>query len=122
MGQKLFLSIVATGLLAGCAMSLTLPVQGDFNKGKEKFLGQATGKLDGSGTMAMTTESGTQCLGKFQYDEPRVSGSGTFECDDGRHGNFKFTSNGASGIGFGKTSKGEPFKFLFGHNQVVTTW
>lgn len=107
-------------MLVGC--SLTLPVQGDFNKGQEMFLGQATGNADGSGTLVINSESGVNCSGKFQYDEPRVSGSGKFECDDGRTGTFRFTSNGASGMGFGKTSKGEPFKFTFGHNQVITGW
>ena len=107
-------------MLAGC--SLTLPVQGDFNKGQEMFLGQATGNMDGSGTIIINSESGVSCSGKFQYDEPRVSGSGSFECQDGRTGTFRFTSNGTSGMGFGKTNKGEPFKFSFGHNQVITSW
>lgn len=122
MKRRLTILIPSILVLSGCAMSLTLPVQGDFNKGKERFLGQATGKLDGSGTMAMTTDTGIQCNGVFQYDEPRVSGSGTFNCQDGRKGTFNFTSNGNSGIGFGRTSIGEPFRFNFGHNQVVTTW
>jgi hypothetical protein len=107
-------------ILTGC--SLTLPVQGDFNKGKEMFLGQATGNMDGSGTIVINSESGVNCSGKFQYDEPRVSGSGSFECQDGRIGTFRFTSNGTSGMGFGKTNKGEPFKFTFGHTRQVTMW
>lgn len=120
MRQGLFFLVVAALVLAGCSM--TIPVQGDFNKGQERFLGQATGQMDGSGTMTIGTESGIQCLGKFQYDNPRVSGSGTFECDDGRKGNFKFTSNGNSGIGFGRTNKGESFKFIFGNNSVISSW
>ena len=108
--------------LSACAMSMTLPVQGDFNKGKERFLGQATGKIDGSGTLVMTTDTGVQCNGAFQYDESGVSGAGTFDCQDGRHGMFNFTSSGNSGMGFGRTSKGEPFRFSFGRNHVVTTW
>lgn len=110
------------GLLVLSACSMTLPVQGDFNKGQERFLGQATGQMDGTGTLSMTTESGNQCMGKFKYDQPRVSGSGTFECADGRKGDFHFTSNGTSGVGFGKTTKGVPFKFAFGHNSIVTSW
>lgn len=101
---------------------MTLPVQGDFNKGQEMFLGQATGYADGTGTLMIGAESGLSCSGKFKYDEPRVSGSGTIDCDDGRTGTFKFTSNGTSGMGFGKTNKGEPFKFTFGHTRHITTW
>lgn len=117
---KFFATCAALLLLAGC--SLTLPVQGDFNKGQEKFLGQATGHMDGSGTLSMVTESGINCMGEFQYADSRVSGAGTFECEDGRHGTFNFTSNGTSGVGFGKTNKGEPFKFAFGHNKITTDW
>ena len=120
MNKILSIIITSSLILTGCSM--TLPVQGDFNKGQERFLGQATGYMDGSGTMTIGTESGLQCLGKFQYDNPRVSGSGSFECDDGRKGTFKFTSNGNSGIGFGKTDKGEPFKFTFGHNSIMSSW
>ena len=121
MKKFLKLSVILSALLiAGC--SLTLPVQGDFNKGKEKFLGQATGQLDGSGTLIITTESGIACTGKFKYAESNVSGAGTFECNDGRKGTFNFTSNGTSGLGFGKTNKGEPFKFVFGHNDIKTEW
>lgn len=114
------LMFAAAVCLSGCAV--TLPVQGDFNKGQEKFLGQATGQADGSGSMTITSESGVNCIGKFQYADSRVSGTGTFECDDGRTGTFNFTSNGMSGLGFGKTNKGEPFKFVFGHNKIETTW
>lgn len=120
MNKILSIIITSSLILTGCSM--TLPVQGDFNKGQERFLGQATGQMDGSGTMIIGTESGMQCLGKFQYDDPRVSGSGSFECDHGRKGTFKFTSNGSSGIGFGKTEKNEPFKFTFGHNSIMSTW
>ncbi|PZO84824.1 MAG: hypothetical protein DI626_07990 [Micavibrio aeruginosavorus] len=112
--------ILITFFVTGC--SLTLPVQGDFNRGKERFLGQATGQIDGSGSLTITTESGIACMGKFQYADSRVSGTGTFECDDGRKGTFNFTSNGTSGLGFGKTDKGEPFKFVFGHNDIKTDW
>lgn len=122
MQTRLTILIPSILALSACAMSMTLPVQGDFNKGKERFLGQATGKIDGSGTLVMTTDMGVQCNGSFQYDESGVSGAGNFDCQDGRHGTFNFTSNGNSGMGFGRTSKGEPFRFSFGRNHVVTTW
>ncbi|HEX2753492.1 MAG TPA: hypothetical protein VHP34_10410 [Alphaproteobacteria bacterium] len=109
-------------LTAACATSVTLPVQGDFSKGKERFLGHATGNLDGTGTLTMTTESEVACKGDFKYDDTRVAGKGAFTCDDGRKGTFHFTSSGMSGIGFGKTTKGEAFRFAFGHSTIETKW
>jgi hypothetical protein len=120
MKQFILLSLII--ILSACATSITLPLQGDFNKGQEKFLGQATGYIDGKGTLAMNTESGITCQGQFEYLESRVSGSGTFNCDDGRTGTFTFTSSGTTGMGFGKTNKGEPFKFTFGHSKITTEW
>ncbi len=114
------LILITSLMVVGCSM--TLPVHGDFNKGQEKFLGSATGQMDGSGTITMTTESGVRCNGKFQYDNPRVSGAGDFNCDDGRKGSFNFTSSGDRGTGFGRTTDGKPFKFVFGHNDIVTNW
>lgn len=118
--KKILLPVLAVSLLSGCSM--TLPVQGDLSNGKEKFLGQATGYLDGSGKLILHTESNLECKGVFQYDDPRVSGAGTFICEDGRTGTFRFTSDGTSGMGFGKTNKGEPFRFTFGHNKITTEW
>lgn len=122
MKKNIVISLGGILLLSACVTSITLPVQGGFNKGKEKFIGEATGKIDGSGTITMTTESGTSCSGTFQYAQSMVTGTGIFHCDDGRTGKFTFTTSGNTGIGFGKTNKGEPFKFAFGHNQIVTTW
>lgn len=115
-------ALVLCLLVSACATSVTLPVQGDFNKGKERFLGRATGNLDGTGTLTMTTESEVACKGDFKYDDTRVGGKGTFTCVDGRKGTFHFTSSGMSGIGFGKTNKGEAFRFAFGHSTIETKW
>lgn len=107
--------------LAGCSM--TQPVQGSMNNGKEPFLGEATGYLTGNGQLTITTEGGVNCAGKFQYTSSGASGTGTFNCDDGRSGNFRFTSNGVQGQGFGKTSKGEPFRFTFGQpDATIRSW
>lgn len=113
---------IALLTIALTACSMTLPVQGDFNKGQESFLGQATGYLDGNGKLSIGTEGGLQCQGQFKYDEPRVSGQGSIACDDGRTGTFRFTSSGTSGMGFGKTNRGEPFRFTFGHANITTRW
>lgn len=111
----LFLTVIC---LTGCG-SVTLPLHGSINNGQEDFLGSVTGYADGHGEITMSSVSGVNCLGQFQYDNKFVTGSGTFECDDGRTGNFKFTSSGQMGHGFGKTNKGETIKFIFGRTTSI---
>ena len=98
---------------------MTLPVHGDLNNGKEPFLGTATGYMDGTGTLSMVTQDEVSCTGKFEYDDGHVAGHGQFNCADGRHGKFRFTSEGNKGRGFGKTTTGEPFKFTFGRESTL---
>ena len=106
-----------TGCLAGIALSacsMTLPVDGEFQDDTTRFLGEATGYMDGSGNLDITTPDGVKCSGTFQYANARVTGQGGFNCTDGRTGDFFFTSNGTQGKGFGKTDRGELFRFTFG--------
>jgi hypothetical protein len=71
------------GCLAGIALSacsLTLPVDGEFQDGTTRFLGEATGYMDGSGNLDITTPDGVKCSGTFQYANARVTGQGGFNC------------------------------------------
>lgn len=112
MGQmKTFVLLVLTLNLAGC---LTLPVTGEYKDESEKFLGSATGYMNGTGDIAITTEEGATCLGTFRYLNRRVNGDGSFQCSNGRIGDFFFTSNGTEGEGFGKDQNGKLFRFKFG--------
>lgn len=105
-------SLIAVLSLSAC--SLTLPVTGQFNEGGEKFRGEATGRMDGSGTITIRSTTGASCNGAFQYASSKVTGEGGFKCSDGRVGDFFFTSKGTEGEGFGKTTDGKLFEFRFG--------
>lgn len=119
--ERLLLIIAISLLTVSC--SNTQPVHGDMRNGKEKFLGKATGYSDGNGTITIRTENSVECKGRFEYTTSFVMGKGTFTCDDGRHGNFDFTSDGNSGRGFGKTNLGEPFRFTFGYpDATIQHW
>lgn len=120
MTARVTLSIIALSL---AVTACSIPVHGSFGNGKEKFIGQAT-NVFGGGNLNIQTDRGTQCEGKFQYSGLDVLGNGDFDCDDGRKGNFTFTRNRpSSGQGIGKTTEGEPFKFLYGApDMTVQAW
>lgn len=101
-------------LLSACALTLPVHVQGQLTGGRSIILrGEATGYPDGAGNLAVRSEDGTIfCTGQFQYITPH-SGSGVFNCSDGRFGNFDFTSRGVSGQGSGRTQYGEMYVFYF---------
>lgn len=109
--QVLDLSVVgASLLLASC--SLTLPVHGQVQNSSEVFTGQATGYMDGSGDLRITSSGGVECVGNFVYVTQR-QGEGVFHCDDGRSGPFRFASTGTRGTGEGSLGS-ERFTFTFG--------
>lgn len=101
-------------LLAGC--SLTVPLRGRItgNGGVVELSGDATGALDGSGTIRMTASNGRACSGTFRYERGRPAGAGTFVCQDGTTGTVAFSSIGQQGFGSGTTSRGEHVQFAFG--------
>lgn len=107
--MKLF-AVLAFVALAGC--SVTAGVEGQFADGSEQFSGTATGYLDRSGDLTITTNSGITCTGNFVYTSGR-EGKGTFTCEDGRSGPFEFVSTGRRGTGTGQLG-GKPFTFTFG--------
>jgi hypothetical protein len=97
-------------LLGAC--SLTLPVKGQFEDGTETFSGTATGYMDRSGTLSVTSSRGLTCSGDFIYVTSRT-GEGVFSCSDGRSGPFSFVSTGQRGTGTGRLGD-ESFTFTFG--------
>ena len=103
-------AIAAAVTLSSC--SLTLPVQGQLEDGSETFAGEATGYLDRSGDLVITSNLGTRCSGDFVYTNNR-RGEGVFICDDGRSGPFEFVSSGSRGSGTGRIGD-DRFTFTFG--------
>lgn len=101
----------ALGLSLG-ACSMTLPVRGQVQNSNESFAGSATGYMDGSGNLSITSSNGTSCHGDFVYVTKRT-GEGVFTCDDGRTGPFRFVSTGSRGTGHGSLG-GQAFTFTFG--------
>jgi len=91
---------------------MTLPVKGLVQDTNEKFVGSATGYMDGSGNLKVSSNMGTTCTGDFVYVTGRT-GEGVFECTDGRSGPFRFVSTGARGNGQGTLGK-QTFTFTFG--------
>jgi len=106
------LTIITTATMILSACSLTLPVQGQMANGAETFTGNATGYMDGGGTLSITLTSGRTCEGDFVYTTGR-KGEGTFVCSDGKSGPFSFVSTGSRGTGTGNIG-GETFTFTFG--------
>ena len=109
MKHVLILAVLAVGL---SACSLTLPVRGQIQNSDETFTGSATGYMDGSGNLTITSSDGTVCTGDFVY-VTRRNGAGVFTCNDGRSGPFQFVSTGSRGNGRGSLG-GEDFIFTFG--------
>ena len=91
---------------------MTLDVHGQLQNSAETFSGKATGYMDGAGDLVIRTSKGTVCKGTFVYITAR-QGEGTFRCNDGRSGPFRFVSTGSRGTGDGNLG-GQNFTFTFG--------
>ena len=109
MRHVLTLAVLAIGL---SACSLTLPVRGQVQNSDETFTGSATGYMDRSGNLSITSSKGTVCSGDFVYVTLRT-GEGVFTCNDGRSGPFRFVSTGSRGTGYGSLG-GQNLTFTFG--------
>jgi len=92
--------------------SMTLPVEGEVQNGRETFSGRATVFFTGGGNLVLTTSKGVVCKGDF-INASRRGGSGTVICEDGRSGSFDFVTAGFSGFGTGLIDT-EPFVFRIG--------
>ncbi len=108
--KRLLMIVALSAALSSCAM--TLPVKGQSESGEELFSGKATGGIDGSGTLNITSTKGRSCQGSFVYTTQR-RGEGTFTCTNGQSGAFSFVSTGTKGTGTG-TIGGTKFTFTFG--------
>ncbi len=91
---------------------MTLSVLGKSEDGSEAFSGTATGSADGAGTIAIESNKGRSCSGRFVYTTPRT-GKGVFYCSDGQSGPFEFASTGMRGTGTGRIGT-RPFAFTLG--------
>lgn len=108
--------VLAAALILGVnlACSMTLGVRAQMEDGSEVFTGTATGYMNGSGTMSLTSASGVTATGEFVYVNNR-EGSGILTASDGRVGKFTFVSTGTNGTGHGELG-GKKFIFTFGTN------
>ncbi len=81
----------------------------------ELFIGEAEGRLDGTGTIAIRSQRNPAlaCLGAFSSNAER-GGSGTLACSDGSAGTFRFQRISVyRGHGSGITSRGA-ISFVYG--------
>ena len=96
--------------LSGCSM--TLPIRGQVDQGGETFSGTTRVSWDGAGELQVISSKNATCNGPFVHITAHA-GQGTFNCSDGRQGQFTFVSTGRRGTGSGHLS-GEPVTFTFG--------
>ncbi len=97
-------------LLAGC--SISADVVGKV--GDKVYRGLATGYMDRSGTIEMTSADGSRCAGQFRYTGAKY-GIGLFQCNDGHWAEIQFNAIGsASGYGYGKDDSGRAVRFAYG--------
>jgi len=101
-------------ILSGCALILTVPVQGQTQDTHEEFVGTAVANhSDGTGTISIVSpKGGASCKGDFVMVNAR-EGQGVLICSDKRTGPFQFASAGTKGTGTG-TLGNEKFIFTFG--------
>lgn len=105
-------AVIAALAVGGCSVSAG--VVGRVGNDGTEFRGHATGYMDQTGTIEMTSADGTKCVGEFHYIGTRT-GLGSLRCNDGRQARIQFNALGtASGYGYGITNTGEPVRFTFG--------
>jgi hypothetical protein len=94
--------------LAGC--SVTADAIGKVGRDGKDFRGRATGYMDRTGMIDMTSADGTKCVGHFRYIGTKT-GIGILQCNDGRAAEIQFNAIGTtSGYGYGITNTGEPVR------------
>lgn len=126
--RKIFASVLAACI--GLAGSATQANAGLFSATREViamladelFVGEAEGHLDGSGTLAIhsQTNPGLSCRGQF-VSSAELGGSGTFLCSDGATATFHFQRLGLfRGFGAGSFSRGRlSFTYGFAAEEAV---
>jgi hypothetical protein len=94
-------------LLSGCADN----VEGKMLHAPETFTGEATGSIDGNGSITLTSSRGTRCSGPYQQvpnnnaaevgGETTENGVAMLTCSDGRTGKVMFTVGADQAVGTG---------------------
>jgi hypothetical protein len=121
--MKRFIVMATLVSLTGC--TFTHPIKGIVDKTHERFIGTATASLlEKNATIDIVTDMGAKCSGIYPRPESTSSGvsaSGSFECNDGRVGNFVFSGTAQGGEGFGKFKDGNKFRFIYGADNSQTS-
>lgn len=117
--QAVLLSSLMATLLSACNTSY--PVAGKVSNTGEHFVGSVTTfTLNNNATILLNTDHGARCYGVYPLPlsggDRSMSGSGTFKCNDGRHGIFAFNGTIYQGKGVGKFDNGNKFVFDYGTN------
>ena len=106
-------------MLQSCTLTVPLIV---FSGSNGVLKGSATGHLDGTGTFQFSSKKlGVECAGDFEYVRRGAKGSGvgTASCSEGTNAEFKFQAATTSkGYGLGEDSRGRPFMFAYGYDQL----
>jgi len=120
--MRLFFAIASMGLVVGCAQtaehpgsifSISEPLIAVI--GDEIFSGEATGYLDGTGTIRMQSQKdpNLKCIGDFHYVSSK-SGTGSATCIGGTRGLLVFQAlSNLSGYGTAISDRG-PVSFAYG--------
>lgn len=88
--------LVVVVLLLATACSGTVPVSGETSDG-ERFAGTFNRRTDGNGgTVALGSDKGTICEGRWHLDEDRT-GSAVLTCSDGRTGTAELSASQPAG-------------------------
>jgi hypothetical protein len=101
------------GAVDAWALSSTGPVIAIM--GEELFLGEATGHLDGSGTMTIGSQRnpGLTCRGEFT-SSAKLGGRGRLRCSNGATGTYRFKRlTLRKGYGAGSYAR-RPMNFTYG--------
>ena len=69
--------------------------------------------MDSKGSFEVHSQNNISCSGDFIYFDGQITGIGVFECNDGRAGDFRFSTTGEQGVGGGRTLTGEDVEFFF---------
>jgi len=114
---RVLLTLSFAILLASCSISAN--TIGKVGRDGKEYRGKATGYMDRTGTIEMTSADGSRCAGEFRYTGTRT-GSGILRCSDGKSAQIQFNALGqASGYGYGATDKGEPVRFTSGLSELA---
>jgi hypothetical protein len=98
-------------------MELTLTSQVIAVIGRDLFIGEATGYVDGNGVVEVKSfkDPSIRCIGEYSYTSLELlSGKGTMTCNDGDRSEFNFRGfDNSKGYGYGTSNRG-PVSFTYG--------